>query len=147
MKKRFRPAMTAVLLTGVLAGCASGRSADGALIGAFASSQDEPVATRIVEAMAGGLVGRAVREGLDERDRRRALEAEYRALEYTPVGQTVEWGRRGSRLHGEVRAGAPYRVGSQDCRQYMHTVHVGGQSRSIRGTACRNDDGSWTPIA
>lgn len=140
--------MTAILLTGVLAGCASSGSTDGAMLGAFAApgQQDEPIAAVIVEAMAGGLVGRAIGEGLDERDRRRALEAEYRALEYTPVGQTVEW-RGGGGLHGEVRAGAPYSVGSQDCRQYVHTVYVREQSRSIRGTACRNDDGSWTPIA
>lgn len=102
----------------------------------------------IVEAMAGGLVAGPVGAGLDTRDRRRALEAEYRALEHTPAGQKVAWGRAGDRGgHGEVVAGSPYRVGSQNCRQYAHTVSVGGRAQTARGAACRNPDGSWTPLA
>lgn len=116
---------------------------------AFAEAQpaERPVAAAIVDAMAGGLIGGALGASLDQRDRRRALEAEYRALEYTPAGQAVGWGREGGRRHGEVVAGSPYRVGSQDCRQYAHTVHIGGQARTARGAACRNPDGSWTPLA
>lgn len=105
------------------------------------------VGAAIVEAMAGGLVGGAIGADLDSRDRRRALEAEYRALEYTPAGQGVAWGKPGSSRHGEVVAGSPYRVGSQDCRQYTHTIHVERRARTARGTACRNADGSWTPLA
>ena len=54
---------------------------------------------------------------------------------------------KGDRLgrYGEVVAAQPYRVGSQDCRQYTQTVFTGG-SRTARGTACRNADGSWTPL-
>lgn len=105
-----------------------------------------PVGAAIVEAMAGGLIGGTLGSGLDQRDRRRALEAEYRALEYTPAGQPVSWGAADSR-GGEVVAGSPYRVGSQDCRQYIHTVHAGERSQTARGSACRNPDGSWTPLA
>lgn len=115
---------------------------------ADAARPAEPrVGAAIVEAMAGGLVGGTIGADLDSRDRRRALEAEYRTLEYTPAGQAVSWGKAGSRRHGEVVAGSPYRVGSQDCRQYRHTVHVDGRARTARGTACRNPDGSWTPLA
>ena len=45
----------------------------------------------IAEAMAGGLIGRTLGEDLDRSDRQRALEAEYRALEYTASGQPVAW--------------------------------------------------------
>ena len=34
----------------------------------------------------------------------------------------------------------PYRVGSQDCRQYTHTVTIDGARQTARGTACRNPD-------
>ncbi|TKT81242.1 hypothetical protein [Aquamicrobium sp. LC103] len=133
-----------------LAGCASSSgSTSGSLIGAFAGSpgdKDQPVAASIVEAMAGGLIGQSIGEDLDRSERRRALEAEYRALEYTPSGQRVTWGKTGSRQYGEVVAGSPYRVGSQDCRQYTHTVYTRGVSQSARGAACRNVDGSWTPL-
>lgn len=119
----------------------------GAAVQAFAgSSATAPVATAIVEAMAGGLVGGNLGNELDRRDRRRALEAEYRALEYTPAGQAVAWGDSANK-GGEVVAGSPYRVGSQNCRQYSHTVYTGGRTQTARGSACRNPNGSWTPLA
>lgn len=105
------------------------------------------VGAAIIEAMGGGLIGGTIGTDLDSRDRRRALEAEYKVLEYTPAGQRVTWGRPGSNRHGEVVAGSPYRVGSQDCRQYTHTVHVDRRTRTARGTACRNPDGSWSLLA
>lgn len=133
-----------------LTACTStGTSGDGSTLQAFSGTSgaaDRPVATSIVEAMAGGLIGGALGTGLNQSDRRRALEAEYRALEYTAAGQAVAWGDDGARRRGEVVAGSPYRVGSQDCRQYSHTVYNGGQGQSARGTACRNADGSWTPL-
>lgn len=94
--------------------------------------------------MDGGLIGGSIGQGLSQSDRRTALQAEYRALEYTPGGKAVDW--QGSGVAGSVTAAQPYRVGSQDCRQYTQTVNAGGQSRSARGTACRNADGSWTPL-
>jgi surface antigen len=96
--------------------------------------------------MGDGLVGSAFASPLGERDRLRALEAEYRALEHSQAGQPVAWKSTGGDPSGEVTAYQPYRVGSQDCRQYTHTVRSTGQSRSLRGTACRNKDGSWTPL-
>lgn len=106
-----------------------------------------PVRTTIVEAMGAGLIGTLSGVEIDPRDRRRALEAEYRALEYMQAGQVVRWGKAGSNRYGEVVPGSPYRVGSQDCRQYKHMVRIDDRSRIARGTACRNNDGSWTPLA
>jgi surface antigen len=100
----------------------------------------------IISAMGGGLIGGSIGSGLRESDRRTALQAEYRALEHTPAGKPVEWQGASSNLSGSVTAAQPYRVGSQDCRQYTHTVSSGGQSHTARGTACRNPDGSWTPL-
>jgi surface antigen len=138
-----------------VAGCASrgdGRStvgaATGAVVNGITGDQDGSgkVAAAIISAMQGGLVGGTVGADLSRGERRTALEAEYRALEYTPGGQTVTWGDKQSGRYGEVVAASPYRVGSQDCRQYAHTVYAGGQPKRARGTACRNADGSWTPL-
>lgn len=104
------------------------------------------VAIAIIAAMNGGLIGGRIGSGLSDADRRTALEAEYRALEYTQSGRPVTWKGSEANLYGEVTAAQPYRVGSQDCRQYTHVVYVGGQPRTARGTACRNADGSWTPL-
>jgi len=121
-----------------------------AAVGGFAGSQTGSgkgrIASTIIGAMAGGLIGGAVGTGLDERERRSALEAEYRALEYTQSGQPVVWQGSQQGRSGQVIAAQPYRVGSQDCRQYSQTVYISGQSRTARGTACRNADGSWTPL-
>ncbi|MDF1601337.1 hypothetical protein PZ895_16370 [Mesorhizobium sp. YIM 152430] len=140
-----------ILAAGLLvSGCMSSPSTGGsALVGAFASpmgaASAQPMSASIAEAMAGGLIGRTLGENLDRADRQRALEAEYRALEYTASGESVSWQGDG-RLSGRVMAAPPYRVGSQNCRQYTHTVSQNGAERVGRGTACRNEDGSWTPL-
>lgn len=104
------------------------------------------VATTIISAMGGGLVGGSIGAGLSDAEKRSALEAEYKALEYTASGQKVTWKGDRSAHSGEVVAAQPYRVGSQDCRQYTHTVFTGTAGATARGTACRNADGSWTPL-
>ena len=67
--------------------------------------------------------------------------------DYQP-GDLVTWQGRSAGLAGQVVASQPYRVGSQDCRQYTHTVTAGTAAPSVvRGTACRNPDGSWTLLS
>ncbi|RTL94218.1 MAG: hypothetical protein EKK31_31070 [Hyphomicrobiales bacterium] len=104
------------------------------------------VSTGIVSAMNGGLIGGSIGSGLSDAEKRKGLEAEYKALEYNTSGQKVAWKSDSSSHYGEVVAAQPYRVGSQDCRQYTHTVYTNGAGVTARGTACRNADGSWTPL-
>ena len=136
-----------VLLSGLLAlaGCGTTRSGGGvaAALGPSAGASGPAP----ISAMGGGLIAGAIGASLTQRERRTALEAEYKALEYTASGQPVAWKSDRSDRHGEVVAAQPYRVGSQDCRQYTHTVYAGAAAGvSARGTACRNADGSWTPL-
>jgi surface antigen len=137
MTLRLAP-MAAILL---LAGCTTS-----GLTGSPSDSGPTSASAAIVGAMNGGLVGGQIGTDLSAGDRRKALEAEYRALEYTQAGQKVAWKSLTGSVSGEVTAAAPYRVGSQDCRQYTHVVTSGDGTRSARGTACRNPDGSWTPL-
>ncbi|GHC69266.1 hypothetical protein [Limoniibacter endophyticus] len=89
-----------------------------------------------------GLIGGPIVKGLSGGARREALEAEYRALEHTQPNQPVAWGD--GRLSGEVKAASPYSVGSQNCRQFTNTISASGAAPvTARGTACRNNDGSW----
>lgn len=126
-----------------LSGCASTGPGGigGVATGLTGGADSETGSATIIEALGGGLVAGI---DLDARDRRSALQAEYRALEHTPNGQQVVWRSSDPALYGEVVAAQPYRVGSQDCRQYTHKVYSGGQQKIMRGTACRNGDGSWT---
>ena len=110
-----------------------------------ASSEPETSAYYL-KALRGGLVARMPGLRLGDGNRSRALEAEYKALESAPSGQSVVWeGDSGTR--GEVIAAVPYQVGSQNCRQYTHTITLKGAAPLIaRGAACRNANGSWTPL-
>lgn len=140
---RFQVAVVAALLG--VSGCTTTGLGRGTASSGAPAPKPEQVATAIINAMDGGLIGGSIGNGLDSGERRSALEAEYRALEHTPSGQVVTW--RGDKgRYGEVVAAQPYRVGSQDCRQYKHTVITNGESKTGRGTACRNPDGSWTPL-
>ncbi len=147
--------MAFLACTLAVTGCATktgGQSTLGAAAGAVvdtvtgANPGEGKVTAAIMNEMQGGLIGGDVGSDLSRAERAVALEAEYRALEYMPSGQRVDWGDRRSGRYGEVVAASPYRVGSQDCRQYGHTVFIGGQQKKARGTACRNADGSWTPL-
>lgn len=146
MSKRLQLALVAGLLAG--SGCTTtSLSSGGGVVPALGGGDDASsgkVAARIINAMDGGLIGGTIGNGLNGDDRRKALEAEYRALEYGQGGQAVAW--KGDGRSGEVVAAQPYRVGSQDCRQYSQTVFTTGTPLVARGTACRNADGSWTPL-
>lgn len=100
-----------------------------------------------IQALRGGLIARIDGVKLSGADRARALEAEYKVLEAAPSGQTVVW-QGGGGLKGEVMAAVPYQVGSQNCRQYTHSVTLKNAAAPLvaRGAACRNANGSWTPL-
>ncbi|MDM7982535.1 MAG: hypothetical protein QUV71_19530 [Rhizobium sp.] len=97
-----------------------------------------------ISALQGGIVSRTGVE-LSRSQTQRALEAEYRALEAAPGGQPVIWA--GGEVRGEVIAAAPYQVGQQNCRQFTHKVFTDGRERQARGAACRNPNGTWTPLS
>ena len=143
MMKAIRlPALVPVLL---VAGCASGSVTQTA----FAPSLAQPrgavaVERNLLAPLGGGLLaqGDVVRPGSD--NQRLALEAEYKALEYSKGGESVAW--KGSGMSGTVTPAQPYQVGSQNCRQYTHTIDQGGSQSEFRGAACRNPDGSWSRL-
>ncbi len=135
---RFLKLSLAVGLVLALAGCS--RTSGSIVPLAFASSSTNTY----VNALNGGIVSRVNVVRLDSGDRKLALEAEYKALEAAPSGQAVVW--QGKGIDGKVVAAAPYQVGSQNCRQYTHTLTTGAQAETAHGVACRNGDGTWTPL-
>ncbi|QKV20607.1 hypothetical protein [Oricola thermophila] len=141
----------AAILAFAVAGCSTGAGTNvpDLAFSAFpriGESSEKLESTTLVSALNGGIIDRGIHDRMDPATRNKALQAEYQALEYTPAGEAVAWGNPGGRFSGQVVASQPYRVGSQDCRQYSHTVVAGGTPVTNRGTACRNPDGSWTPL-
>ena len=147
---RFATGLALIAALATLSACGTTSESGGS--GAMSSgeapetNEDAGTASAIIKSKRGGLVGGSVGTGLSDDEKTRALEAEYRALEYSQAGQPVTWKGDEQTTYGEAKAAQPYRVGSQDCRQYRQTVDWGGRSRVARGTACRNPDGSWTPL-
>lgn len=145
-----RPAM-ALLAILLLSACSttSGSSrldATGERIGEQTAVDEPETSAYYIQALNGGLISRVASVKLSSADKARALEAEYKVLEGAPSGQTVTW--QGSGVRGDVVAAVPYQVGSQNCRQYSHSVAITGAAAPVvaRGAACRNKNGSWTPL-
>lgn len=126
-----------VVAASLLSACSTTGTGRGGLFGSKAPPNN------YITALQGGIIGRSGAP-LNDSDRQRALEAEYKALEFSGVGQAVNWNSNNAK--GEVVAAAPYQVGSQNCRQYTHSVTAGGRDVKARGTACRNSDGAWSPL-
>ena len=117
-------------------------------IAAPVSADPQPAGSdAILGALNGGILPAQAASTMSRADRLRALEAEYQALEKTPGGQTVAWKAPIGRTSGEVTVGTPYQVGQQNGRQYTHTAQINGTPVTGRGAACRNADGSWTPLS
>jgi surface antigen len=100
----------------------------------------------VASIVAGGLMENEVGASLEEGDRVAGAQAEYRALEYGRAGQPVSWRNRASENYGEIVVGAGYQVNRLDCREFDHTIYVGGRARVSRGTACRDPSGSWRAV-
>lgn len=93
-----------------------------------------------------GIMGRGAAERLGSTDARRALEAEYRALEHAEPGERVDWKGTRPQTEGTATAGQPFQVGAQNCRQLSHRISFAGVEQVFSGSACRKPDGSWTPV-
>lgn len=126
----------------LLPGCMSGGSST-PINTAFAPSSTPTAGSAVAGIVGGGLVMASNAE-LTRQEQLVAIDAEYHALETAPAGEPVEWSDETTGNNGTVTAAQPYRVGSQDCRPYSHVIRAEGAPNSLRGTACRNPDGSWT---
>jgi len=120
----------------------------GAAIGsAFGGGVSGHVAGALIGAGVGGLIGNRIGASLDEDDRQRAYAAEVEALERGPAGAPVGWRNPSNGRYGSVVPGPAYVNNGRNCRAFTETIYIDGQPQTARGTACRNPDGSWTPIS
>jgi surface antigen len=142
----------------VLAGCSGPGNAPkqdqglvaGAIAGGVLGSQigrgKGSVVGTVLGAVVGGVVGSEIGRSLDERDRRLAQQAEIDAFERGQSNRPVRWQNPDNGRYGEVVPGPAYQRGAQPCREYTHTVYIGGRPQAMRGTACRNPDGTWSNV-
>ncbi|MGE0564699.1 MAG: RT0821/Lpp0805 family surface protein [Pseudolabrys sp.] len=130
--------------TGTLLGAGTG-----ALLGAAVAGRGtgNRLAGAAIGGLVGGLVGNRIGAALDEEDKKRAYAAEMDALERGPSGAPVAWRNPDSGRYGTVVPGPAYQDTGRNCRSFTHTIYIDGKPQTARGTACRNPDGTWTPLA
>jgi surface antigen len=123
-------------------GTVSGALAGG-LIGSAFGRGGGNVAATVAGAAIGGILGGAIGQTLDEADRERAFYAQEDAFS---SGRRTAWrGDRGA--YGYVEPGPAFDSGYGYCREYSHTIYIGGRPQQGYGTACREPDGSWRIVS
>lgn len=149
MSPAFSSFMKLVFVAGLSAAVAGCASMGGARPLSFGPVEAPKIGggDAILVSLNGGILPQAVIGGLSTQDQLRALAAEYQALENAALGQKVAWRSPIGSAFGEVSAGTPYQVGQQNCRQYTHSATIKGAVVKGQGAACRNGDGSWTPLS
>lgn len=159
----MRAIATLVAASAVLAGCAGNpqtgtgpRENTGTLVGVLAGaaigsqiggSTGSRVAAGVAGAAIGGLIGNRIGAAMDDEDKRRAYYAQVEALETGPSGAPVAWENPDSGRRGTIVPGPAYDRRGTKCRDYTHTIYIDGRPQIARGAACRNPDGTWTPLA
>jgi surface antigen len=118
-----------------------GGAAGGGLIAAAAGANPAWIAFSV---LAGGLVGGAIGNRLDEKDKQMATQAAHRAFESNHTGQPATWQNPDTGASGTVTPTRTYQIeNGQYCREYTQDITVGGEKHQTYGTACRQPDGSW----
>ncbi len=76
----------------------------------------------------------------------RTYEAAQVRATAAPLGQPVRW--HSGTAHGAVTALAEgTSAHGHYCREFQHTVTIGGRSERAYGTACRQPDGAWQVVS
>lgn len=127
------------------AGLAIGAVTGGILGSTIGKGRGRTAATAI-GAVIGGIVGSEIGRDMDRRDRELARETEFYALERGDPDVPRRWRNRENGHYGEFTPSRPYRRASRFCRDYTHRVYIGGRPQVMRGTACRNEDGTWRNV-
>jgi surface antigen len=126
-------------LVGALAGAAIGSQ--------FGGGTGERIAAGVAGAAIGGILGNRIGSAMDDEDKQRAYAAQMDALETGRSGAPVAWENPDSGRRGSIVPGPAYDRRGTKCREYTHTIYIDGRPQVARGAACRNPDGTWTPLA
>lgn len=118
----------------------------GGIIGSTMGRGTGRIVGAAVGATLGGIVGSEIGRSLDDRDRMLAQEAEFAALERGRSGVATPWRNPDNGRRGEVIPSEAYARGPETCRDYEHRIFIDGRPQVMRGTACRNPDGTWRSV-
>ncbi len=138
--RRTVPILIAFFLTGCTA--ESSLTSEGNFFSSLLPQEEAVPETRRTGLLA-PLLDSSVGKNMDIRDQNAAYKAQFAALEQTGPSVAVPWKNARTENSGEVLPGPRYSINEARCRDYTHTIVVGGKTESLRGVACMKADGSW----
>ena len=138
-----------VLLATALAACQSpptqeqvGAVAGGVLggvLGAQVGGGRGQTVAIVAGTLAGAYLGSRIGKSMDEKDRMKAAQA----LETAPTGAPTSWRNPDTGATYTVTPTRTYQTASGPCREFTTKGVIDGKSEDVKGTACRQPDGSW----
>ena len=87
----------------------------------------------------GGFVGSRIGRKMDEDDKHKAAQA----LESSPDERATHWQNPNTGQSYSVTPKSTYETQNGPCRVFETTTDIEGRKETVRGTACRQADGSW----
>jgi surface antigen len=122
-----------------------GGAAGGALLGSQIGGGSGQLAATAVGTLVGALAGGKLGGYLQGNDSQTATQAEQSAV---AQGEPIQWSNPETGNRGTIEPTRTYQDQSgQTCREYQHTVYVGGRAEQARGNACRQSDGTWRIVS
>ena len=116
----------------------------GGLLGSQVGGGTGAVVATVGGAILGAFLGNSVGRKMDEVDKMK-LNA---ALEKSPSGHTTSWKNPDN---GSMYAVTPMKTthndNGQPCREYSFDATIGGKTKQVYGTACRDASGAWKAIS
>lgn len=121
-----------------------GGGALGAWAGSTIGKGSGNIVATAVGAVVGALAGGYIGGQLDKADRERAERTAQQALEGSKSGQASQWRNPDNGNSGTFIPRKTYQTPQgRYCREYTHTILIGGKKQEAHGTACRCPDGTW----
>jgi surface antigen len=87
----------------------------------------------------GGFIGSRIGRKMDQDDQRKAAQA----LETAPDQRASSWRNPNTGQAYSVTPTRTYEGAAGPCRDFETTTEIDGRKETVRGTACRQADGSW----
>ncbi len=115
----------------------------GAWIGSNVGKGKGNIAAIAAGTLLGAFVGHSIGASLDQADLAHANRTAQHTFENNKSGVSSTWKNPDSGHYGTITPVKTSYNQGRYCRQYTHTIYVGGQKEVARGEACRRDDGSW----
>ena len=93
-------------------------------------------------------MGNKVGAALDCKDQQYHYDTTQSALESQKTGQASTWSNPDTGHSGTITPTKTYTsADGMPCRDFNQTIYVDGKYEEVKGSACRQPDGTWKPVS